>query len=277
MAFPYKPVDFSEVFLRYSLALYFLSLQPHIMFPSLLSSLVFTVLALTAAAFWSPVAHYQHVKHVRGGGSDNHDSLSWLTSHTIKREKSASTDLVALHTSKCLSPSPTLQYQGINVTKVLPIYEVCSLPQAQNISCSMVLETITTTTCSTVLTGFFTKLTITDCKQNITFSSQSSYSLATVSATQTAVLASGSPSSYVQKIVSYYIAPWQSLAAGTPSDVAVLICKTDNIGRMSCKEILEVWVVHKVYVPVKSTSTISVSQSFASVSQIAKVLHSETD
>jgi hypothetical protein len=126
MAFPYKPVDFSEVFLRYSLALYFLSLQPHIMFPSLLSSLVFTVLALTAAAFWSPVAHYQHVKHVRGGGSDNHDSLSWLTSHTIKREKSASTDLVALHTSKCLSPSPTLQYQGINVTKVLPIYEVCS-------------------------------------------------------------------------------------------------------------------------------------------------------
>jgi hypothetical protein len=56
-----------------------------------------------------------------------------------------------------------------------------------------------------------------------------------------------------------------------------LICKTDNIGRMSCKEILEVWVVHKVYVPVKSTSTISVSQSFAFVSQIAKVLHSETD
>ncbi|TVY43697.1 hypothetical protein LOCC1_G004785 [Lachnellula occidentalis] len=173
------------------------------------------------------------------------------------------------------SPSvitPTLTSQSMIVTSVVAAYEVCNTPAPNTTStCSTVFRNITTSLCSTVLTAWFTSITVTDCNQNITFSTQSSYSLATattISSTPPAFPAGQASSqgptaaTFVQSVVSYFIAPWQSLAANTPNNITVLICKFDQDKNKICQEIQEVWVVHTESVPVTSTSMVSVSTSF---------------
>jgi hypothetical protein len=163
---------------------------------------------------------------------------------------------------------PNLISQGMAVSSIIPLYEVCNTPGLQKRSCSIVFKTIVTTTCSTVLTYAFTQATISDCSQNITFSTRSSYSLATATLTATTTPAPAFPSSvttYVQSIVSYYIAPWQSLAANKPSNVTVLVCEYDFTGASSCTTIPEVWIVYTKYVPVITTSTLIIWTTLASV------------
>ncbi|TVY21621.1 hypothetical protein LARI1_G000163 [Lachnellula arida] len=168
--------------------------------------------------------------------------------------------------------TPTLTSQSMVVTSVVAAYEVCNTPGSNTSStCSTVFRNITTSLCSTVLTAWFTSVTVTDCNQNITFSTQSSYSLATattIPSTPSALPASQALSqgptatTFVQSVVYYFTAPWQSLAADTPTNIAVLICKFDQDDNKTCQEIKEVWVVHTENVPVTSTSTVSISTSF---------------
>lgn len=165
----------------------------------------------------------------------------------------------------------------MRVTSIVPLCEVCDLlgPNVASrlntdaASCSTVFKTEITTTCSMVLTYAFTKSTITDCAQNITFSTQSSYSLvtATAGAAVTPALLNHLPSvtTYVQSIVSYYVAPWQALAANTPSNVTVLVCEYEVSGNRTCEIIQEIWEVHTKDVPVITTSAVKVLLSLASV------------
>jgi hypothetical protein len=169
--------------------------------------------------------------------------------------------------------TPTVTSQGMVVTSMVAAYEICNTPEVNTSSCSTVFQNITTSQCSTILTAWFTSVTITDCDQNITFSTQSSCAVATatndpaeISALPTGQSLSPTPTTYVQSIVSYYIAPWQSLAANTPTNITVLVCKFNQAGRETCQEIREVWTIHTEYVPVTSTSTLSLSTSFSSVS-----------
>jgi len=163
---------------------------------------------------------------------------------------------------------PTLASQGMAVSSIIPLYEVCNTPGLQKASCSIVFKKIVTTTCSTVLTYAFTQATISDCSQNITFSTQSSYSIVTATLTATTTPApnvSPSVTTYVQSLVSFYIAPWQSLAANTPSNITVLVCEYDFTGPSSCTTIQEVWAVYIEHVPVITTSTLIIWTTFASV------------
>ena len=172
--------------------------------------------------------------------------------------------------------TPTLTSQSMVVTSVVAAYEVCNTPGSNTSSnCSTVFGNITTSLCSTVLSAWFTSVTVTDCNQNVTFSTQSSYSLATATAIPSippalvagqALSQSLTAATFVQSVVSYFIAPWQSLAANTPTNIAVLICKFDQNDNESCQEIQEIWVVHTENVPVTSTSTVSISTSFTAVS-----------
>jgi hypothetical protein len=171
--------------------------------------------------------------------------------------------------------TPKLTSQGMVVTSVVAAYEICNTPGSNTSSYSTVFQNITTSICSTVLTAWFTSVTVTDCNQDITFSTQSSYYLATATSVPiaTPALPASQASSqcptaatYVQSVVSYFIAPWKSLAANTPTKITVLICKFDQDGSKTCQEIKEVWVVHTEYVPVTSTSTVSISTSFTAVS-----------
>jgi hypothetical protein len=164
---------------------------------------------------------------------------------------------------------PTLTSQGMIVSSIVPLYEVCNIPGLDTSSCSTVFETIVTTTCSTVLTYAFTKATISDCSQSITFSTQSSYYLATSTVSATITPAPKNRpryvTTYVQSIVSYYIAPWQALAANTPANVTVLVCEYDSAANPTCTTIQEVWAVHTESVPAITTSTLIISTTLASV------------
>ncbi|KAL3420223.1 hypothetical protein PVAG01_08722 [Phlyctema vagabunda] len=154
------------------------------------------------------------------------------------------------------------------VTSINPLYEVCNIPGENPASCSLVFQTSTLTSCSAVVTGFFTRITVSDCEQSITFSSQTNYSVATatvVPSASAAIIAreAASLTTYVESVVSYYIAPWQSLISNDPSGITVVICTTNYVGE-KCIQVQEVWVVYTEYVPVVLTSQISISQSFSS-------------
>jgi hypothetical protein len=185
---------------------------------------------------------------------------------------------------------PTLTSQGMIVSSIIPLYEVCNMPGFNTTSCSTVFETITTDYCSTVLTYAFTQTTITDCAQSITFSTDSSFSLATTTPLTTTAavirnaerqvmppISSPAPITYVQSIVSYYIAPWQSLAARTPSNITLRVCSYDYTGGETCNDIQEIWVVHTEYTPVTISSILSISTILSSVCITLPILHSSDE
>jgi len=249
--------------------------------------LAWTLCVLPTEAYWFLQArsHSTHaIKRLRSLNSDrfgtSHETQGWepndssTTSETSN--DSSPSELYTLPVPSARIIEPTLTSQGMIISSIIPLYEVCNTPGSNTTSCSTVFETITTSSCSTILTYAFTKATISDCNQNITFSTQSSYSLATATvSTSTAPAlrkrrASSQTSSslittYVQSIVSYYIAPWQSLAANTPSNITVLVCDYDFFGNETCSTIQEVWVIYTEYVPVITTSTLIISTMLASV------------
>ncbi|RDW77443.1 hypothetical protein BP6252_05496 [Coleophoma cylindrospora] len=182
--------------------------------------------------------------------------------------------LVAAFTVSLGAPTiatPKSASQGMIVTSILPQYEVCNLPGSNLTSCSTVLETFTVSSCSAVVTGFFTTVTVSDCNQSITFSSQSSYLLATASVAPTTTATKQTPelpsiTTYVESVVSYYIAPWQSLASNNPSGITLTVCTMNYTGYESCVQVQEVWMIHTEYIPVVLTSELAISCSFTSVS-----------
>jgi len=237
------------------------------------SSLLFSffLLAWTLCVLPTPAEAYWFRR-----SDTSHESQAWQSDALASTSVSSASSSSQSYFFSLPTPSiiePTLTSQGMVVSSTIPLYEVCNTPGSDTISCSTVFETIVTTTCSTVLTYAFTKATISDCSQNITFSTQSSYYLvtATASATITPAPLNRPPSvtTYVQSIVSYYITPWQALAANTPSNVTVLVCEYDLSGNSTCTTIQEVWTVHTEYVPFTTTSTLIISTTLPSVSLLS--------
>lgn len=152
------------------------------------------------------------------------------------------------------------------VTVTVPIYQICEITGS---ACSTAFQTATTTICSTVLTGFFTRATVTDCNQSITFSTKTSFSLTStvVPAVMTPIAKrqAASTSTFAQTIVSYYVAPWQSIAANKPDDIRVVVCSVDSKGTEICTDVQEVWLVRVEVVPVLITSTFTISNFFSEV------------
>ncbi|KAG0650520.1 hypothetical protein D0Z07_3138 [Hyphodiscus hymeniophilus] len=163
-----------------------------------------------------------------------------------------------------------LTVQGMVVTATIPAYAVCNMPGANSAtSCATVDSTVTTSSCSTTLTAGFDRYVISDCEQNITFSTQSSYSVATVTSGSAAAsafanrdIACPSPTTYVQNVVTYYVSHWRLIASGDPSSITAVVCKTDIAGEISCEDIQEVWVVHTEFVPVTTTTIVSIDRFF---------------
>ncbi|KAB8298945.1 hypothetical protein EYC80_001096 [Monilinia laxa] len=171
---------------------------------------------------------------------------------------------------------PAVVSQGMIATSVIPIYEICNLPGARTTSCSPSFQTITTTKCSTVLKGYFTKHTVSKCNEIVTFSTQYGYSLATkkppthsVSASNKRNRSTSGTTTYVHNITTYYAAPWQSIAADDQSDIHVNICGLSSEGIQVCTTVSEVWVIHTEYLPVYHTEAISVSTNFSSTGVLA--------
>ena len=129
-------------------------------------------------------------------------------------------------------------------------------------SCDVEYSTTTKTICATTLTGLASKVTVSECDQEITFSSECGYSLETPTPTPATTSASAliTPSPTVRKLMTYWLAPWQSLTAGdAPSDVDVKVCTVLDDGNMKCQRYQEVWEV----VVVTSTVTTSFPATFS--------------
>jgi hypothetical protein len=118
-------------------------------------------------------------------------------------------------------------------------------------SCETVYAPTETTVCATVLTGLASKISITECDQEITFSSECGFTLETPTPTMNN-LSLITPAPTVKRMTTYWMAPWQSLTRGdTPSDVDIKVCTELEDGKSNCERYQEVWEV----VVVTQTST----------------------
>ncbi|KAE8835203.1 hypothetical protein HRS9122_07473 [Pyrenophora teres f. teres] len=118
-------------------------------------------------------------------------------------------------------------------------------------SCETMYSPLETTVCATTLTGLGSKIPVTACDQEITFSTECGFTVEKA----TPITTSGSlitPAPSVKRVQTFWLAPWQSFTAGEPpSDVEVKICTDLDDGRMECIRYQEVWEV----VVVTSTRT----------------------
>ncbi len=134
--------------------------------------------------------------------------------------------------------------------------------------------------CDTTLYGLATSYPVTDCAQDVTFSSQYGYTLVTPTptgntssnATQahpsgTGMIASATnatamitPAPEIQTLTTYYLAPWQELTAATaPSDVIRKVCQTLANGTEECITEYQVWHTSLVTKTATSTTTLNIS------------------
>ncbi|OMP88927.1 hypothetical protein BK809_0005648 [Diplodia seriata] len=131
------------------------------------------------------------------------------------------------------------------------------------ITCDTLYYTETTTICATTLPGIASKVTISRCTQDVTFSSEFDATMVTSRS-----IVTGPDGSYstitaapsVQLRTTYYMAPWQSLTANTgvlPADVDVKVChpRPGNDTMEDCIHMEESWAV----LPVTLTSTFTSS------------------
>ncbi|PSN69822.1 hypothetical protein BS50DRAFT_456781, partial [Corynespora cassiicola Philippines] len=111
-------------------------------------------------------------------------------------------------------------------------------------SCETVYVPIATTVCATTLTGIASKITVSECDQEITFSSECGFSLETPTPTGSNNYTLVTLAPTIRSMLTYYLAPWQSLTTGgTPSDVDIKMCTVLGSGKLECSCYREVWEV----------------------------------
>ncbi|KAJ8606064.1 hypothetical protein MRB53_041219 [Persea americana] len=157
--------------------------------------------------------------------------------------------------------------QSALITTFIPQFTLCELPPIEGFTATASVSTIPTSppyldysfstppgngscttiysadqsiVCATQLTDLTTTYTVTNCNQDITFSTEYGYSLilptpttsyANIASSPSAVLVTPPPS--VQTLTTYYLAGWQALTGGgPPSDVK--ICEGFANGTEKC-------------------------------------------
>lgn len=200
-----------------------------------------------------------------------------------------------------ITPSPgaspvAVTKQSQIVTSYVPQFTLCELPPIEffsispvpsarpatapyqnysisippgNGTCTTIYSQTATMVCATTLSGLVTTYPVTNCAQEITFSSQYGYTLATPTPTRNAVgngtytfrnataMITAAPS--IATLTTYYLAPWQELTAGTaPADIVKEVCETFDNGT-ECITQYQVW--HTSLVTQKATSTFSLNIS----------------
>ena len=124
-----------------------------------------------------------------------------------------------------------------------------------NGSCTTVYKQTETMVCATTLSDLTTTYTVTQCPQDITFSTQYGYTLATPTGSNGIVAATGTglcpyrnatamitPAPTIQTLTTYYLAPWQELnSAGPPANVDLKVCSALANGTEQCVREYQVW------------------------------------
>lgn len=155
--------------------------------------------------------------------------------------------------------------------------------------------------CATTLTGLVQKYTITNCVQDITFSTEYGFVLAlptgasNASAVASAVATVPSDASLtsaptdlitasatlsaesslitavptVQRVTTYYLAPWQSITDGlSPEEVELKVCALYPNGTEECIRQYEVWHTSLLTETATRTTSVNISTTIQGLSQI---------
>lgn len=179
-------------------------------------------------------------------------------------------------------------------------------------TCTTIFSPTRTMVCATTLTGLVQKYTVTNCAQDITFSTEYGFVLALPTAASNASLdsllsaaavsdveltsapaatdlistpaatdlvsASATSSSgsalitavpTVQRLTTYYLAPWQSVTAGlAPEDVELKVCALYANGTEECIRQYEVWQTSLLTETATRTTSVNISTTIHGLSQV---------
>ncbi|GIZ38109.1 hypothetical protein CKM354_000153300 [Cercospora kikuchii] len=205
-----------------------------------------------------------------------------------------------------LTPSPgaspiAITQQSQLETSYVPQFTLCALPPAAaypvtplptmttmsspwrnyslsippgNGTCTTIYSPTQTMVCATTLTGLVEKYTVSKCDQDITFSTEYGYVLASPTADANASAlattdATITPRPTVQRLTTYYLAAWQAMTAGeAPSDVDLKVCALYANGTEECIHQYEVWRTSLVTASATRTTSVNISTTLHGLSQV---------
>ncbi|KAF1980916.1 hypothetical protein K402DRAFT_365660 [Aulographum hederae CBS 113979] len=176
----------------------------------------------------------------------------------------AQATLCPLSTLETLSASSTLM--------ATPRYRNMSM--ASTAPCQTLYSPTQTTVCATVLKGLATQVTISNCEQDVTFSTEYGYVLetpapnATFNGTYNASVPA-IPTPTVRTLTTYLFAPWEAFTAGpAPTDIDRKICTTFSNGTLDCVIEYEEWHVEVVTMTTTKTIHIDTTTTFPGPSKL---------
>lgn len=153
--------------------------------------------------------------------------------------------------------------EGDNVPTSMPPYANVTAAPFRNgtaTGCITAFQASRTAICHTTINGLATKYTVTDCTQDVTFSTDYGYSPVTAAPADVTLT---SPSCAFETVTTYYQAPWDQLTDGkTPSDVVGKVCSPVAGSSQQCIDIYQAWSTVPVPVTAASTTPVSKSRAF---------------
>lgn len=167
-------------------------------------------------------------------------------------------------------------------------YAESALDSATQTTCHTMYSPTVTTVCATTLTGIVTLITVTDCMQDITFSSRVGYRIVTptpslpsstfprlITALEDNSLIPATtnipvpPDASIETVATLYMAPWQSLTTpGYPAHVSVKICRALNGTAQECLRRLESWTLVPTTATSVSSTTVSLTTTVPGPAQL---------
>lgn len=141
-------------------------------------------------------------------------------------------------------------------------------------TCTTIYSPTPSMVCATQLTDLTTTYTVSQCNQDITFSTEYGYTLVTPSPTTSSGAATASPilitpAPSVQTITTYFLAPWQDLtSAGPPGDVDYKICTGFPNGSESCVLEYYQWRTSLLTLSSVVTTSINITTTIPGPSQL---------
>ena len=143
-----------------------------------------------------------------------------------------------------------------------------------NGTCTTIYSPTQTMVCATTLTGLVEQYTVSRCDQDITFSTEYGFVLAspTADSNSSAFATTGpviTPRPTVQRLTTYYLAPWQAVTAGmAPSDVDLKVCALYANGTEECIHQYEVWKTSLITQSATRTTSVNISTTLHGLSQV---------
>jgi hypothetical protein len=141
-------------------------------------------------------------------------------------------------------------------------------------TCETIYKTTATTVCATTLSDLTTAYTISKCPQDVTFSTQYGYVLATPTAAANSTGNSSygamiTPAPSIRALTTFFLAPWQQLiTAGPPEDVDLKVCATLANGTVNCVREYQIWKTSLLTINATSTISVNFSTTIAGPSQL---------